>query len=155
MYGREEDSRYLDIFEERPAEIPHFMPLPMLAAVAVIKMRIVATHDARKKSLELFQSTTTGEKLSPVQSVMTSILEGDDVFRAKMEAQRAQLNRLLDQIHLNNPTMLPALLNPYPLLGQGDPALLNPDPRLGQGDPRHHNDGDPPEAYPGNHHTFG
>jgi hypothetical protein len=124
IYGHEKDCRYLEIFEECPDERPHSMCLPLLVAVAVIKMRIVATHDARKKSLELFQLTSSGEKLSPVQSVITSILEGDDTFRAKMEDQRAQLNRLLDQIHLNNPTMLSALLNPYPLLEQGDPDEL-------------------------------
>jgi hypothetical protein len=141
MYGHEEDCRYLDIFEECPNDLPRYMPLPLLVAVAVIKMRIVATHDARKESLELFQMTATGEKLSPVQSVMTSILEGDDTFRAKMETQRAQLNLLLDQIHLCNPTMLPALLNPDPLLEQVDPG--------------YHNNGQPPEAYPGGYHIYG
>jgi hypothetical protein len=132
LYGHEEDCRYLDIFEECP-DARHSMCLSMMVAVAVIKMRIVATHDARKKYLELFQLTSSGEKLSPVLSVMTSILEGDDTFRAKMEDQRAQLNRLLDQIHLNNPTMLPALLNPNPLLARDDPG--------------YHTDGHPSAAF--------
>ena len=84
IYPRETNCRYLDVFEDIFSNKKPQADLAYLLALVIIKLRIVAAHDAAMQSLE-------------------------DV---DVESQREQANRLLDVIHLQNPSMIPALLNP-------------------------------------------
>jgi hypothetical protein len=125
IYGRREGSRYLDFFDEPNVNRNlKFMGLGLLMAIATIKMRLVAAHQAQKESTNLFNRTPAGETtLAPVRSVISDMIEeGDESFRDQMNRQHTQLNRLLDVIHERNATVLPALLNPTPLRSQPSPG---------------------------------
>ena len=124
LYGHQEDCRFLDIFQECPDANLKYTDIAHLVALACIKMRLVAADKASIKSMEHFQLSAGGEALSAVQSIVSENVIGDADFRAKMEAQQAQLNRLLDLIHERNASMLPALLNPNPLRSQPSPEYL-------------------------------
>ena len=126
LYGHQEDCRFLDIFEECPDARPEYMSLPLLVAVACIKMRLVAAFEASRKSIQQFQSTSGGKSLEAVESVVSKNVLGDDALQARMRAQQGQLDRILDLIHSNNATMLPALLNPQPLQSQPAPQYYSP-----------------------------
>ena len=111
----------MDIFQECPDVNTQYIDLALLVALACIKMRLIAAYKASTKSVEQFQSSAGGEMLSAVHSVVSENVLGDAKFTAKMQAQQAQLNQLLDLIHQHNPTMLPALVNPGPLNSQPAP----------------------------------
>ena len=105
LYPKEEGCRYLDIFEESPNVNPKDMNLSFLVALCIIKLRLVAAYDAKKQG--------GANNMSDEES-------------AKIESNRRQIQRLMDQIHKNNPSMLPSLINPMPLKSQPLPDFHSP-----------------------------
>ena len=123
IYPREENCRYLDIFQDIfSTQNPQEVELPFLVALAIIKLRIVAAHDAALQSVDLAMEGT-GQRIQEVQPALKDMLFCEHV---DVESQRQQVNRLLDAIHLQNPSMLPALINPGPLTAQPPPAVYTP-----------------------------
>lgn len=93
--------------------------LPFLVALAIIKLRVVAEHEAISQSLELAFEGTAGQRIQEVQSTVKDML----LPNIDMESQRRQLQRVLDAIHLHNPSMLPAIINPTPITEQPRPDI--------------------------------
>lgn len=132
---REKNCRYLDIFEERPALDDEDTPLAFLVALLVIKLRTFASYDATCQSVTMAFETTCGQRIQEVQTAVTDMLIVSQMVN--IDSQRRQVERLINLFHRNNPSTLPAILNPHPILKrrrpptrvQGDPAevydLLN------------------------------
>lgn len=126
IYPREPDCRYTDINLLEIATIENErISAPFLVALAIVKLRIVAAHDATCKSIELAFSEkgTAGQRIHQVQSIVKDMLIRADV---DVESQRQQTNYLLDAIHRSNPSMLPAILNPGPIADQPCPEAIIP-----------------------------
>lgn len=111
LYGRETNSRYQDIVDSCVAE---GTPIAFQLALAIIKLRIVATNDATSRAIDSFFATAAGQQIHPVRSIVEEMLVDGQV---DVEIQRQQANRLLDAIHVQHPSFLPAILNPAPIIG--------------------------------------
>jgi hypothetical protein len=123
MYPRQENCRYLDIFEEVE---PDAVDLTELLAFAVMKMRLVAVYDSRMNELEAFTSTEASKLLgSDELGVMRRNVIGTIEEEAKLADQRRQLDQILDCIQARNAVILPALLNPAPMLSQARPSYYS------------------------------
>lgn len=118
IYPRETNCRYRDIFDEIPHYDERFHSLAFLMALAIIKLRIVAAHDAASRSVDLALQTSYGPSIHEVRSQLIEMLVGCNVH---VEDQRRQVKRLFDLIHQNNPSMLPSILNPRPMKVQPPP----------------------------------
>lgn len=103
IYPKLEDDGALlqDIFEEFPDDRRvNFASLANYVAILVIKLRCIAAHYAKKKR------DVSEEEVTKVEHV-----------------RNTQIPDLMDIIHKGNPTMLPALVNPAPLLCQPPPRM--------------------------------
>ena len=132
FFPRQKDSRFQDIFEEIPEASDQNVLLAFLVALLIIKLRLVAAYDAACESIDLaFDETTGGQRIREVKGAVREMLIDESMVN--ISSQRQQVERLVDVIHQNNPSMLPSILNPLPLLNQSRPP---PNIR-----------GDPSEAY--------
>lgn len=114
IYPRAKNCRFLDIFDEFPNVNYRDVPLSFLVALLIIKCRIVATYDATCRSIDLAFGATGGQRIHVVQHLVKEMLIDEGFMN--IESQRQQVDRLVNVIHRNNPSMLPAILNPTPLL---------------------------------------
>lgn len=126
IYARERDCRYVDMFEHYSNQELLKVERPFLVAMVIIQLRIVAAHEAAIQSLELALSGTAGQRIQEVRLAIQEMLVRPDVNVTRL---RQQVHRMLDAIHLLNPSMLPALINPRPILDQPPP------PRIVRGHP--------------------
>lgn len=106
IYPREVGCRYNDFFAECPSADEKYACLPMLVAVSIVKLRLVAAFDEQKK-----RGVTLDESFEHIQTI---------------ESNRRQIQAVMDRIHANNPAMLPSILNPMPLKSQGLPSFHSP-----------------------------
>lgn len=100
IYGHSD--LYTDIFKETGEKHCRFSQLPHFVAVLIIKLRLVAAFVAKKK-----------EGIEVLENEAVQI----------REVREMQIPDLLEVIHKANPTILPALINPIPLLSQIVPPL--------------------------------
>lgn len=124
IYPRKPNCRYSDICDEilnrtGIQEVKTFF----LVALAIVKFRVVAEHDAVSQSVDLAFEGATGQRIQEVQSTVKDMLVRKDI---DMESQRQQLDRILDAIHLHNPSVLPAMINPTPITEQPCPHPVTP-----------------------------
>ena len=105
IYPREEGCRYNDFFAECPSANNKYAGLPWLVAVCIIKLRLVAAFDEKKKG-----GVAQNESPEYVRSI---------------ESNREQIQKLMDKIDARNPTMLPCILNPEPLKSKGLPGAYS------------------------------
>ncbi|GAX29230.1 hypothetical protein FisN_28Lu089 [Fistulifera solaris] len=99
--------RYNDIFKECP-NLEHVkLTAPFLMAIVIIKLRIIASHDAAVRALDFTISETGAKRIQEVKAIVQEMLidTGIDVAH-----QREQLNHLLDHIQLEEPDMFNATL---------------------------------------------
>ncbi|GAX17186.1 hypothetical protein FisN_10Lh034 [Fistulifera solaris] len=116
IYPRNQNCRFRDVFEECANVNDRKAPLAFLVALLIIKCRIVATYDATCGSMDLAFGTTSGQRIQEVQSTVKElILDGALV---NIQSQRQQVERLLNVIQRRNAIILPAFLNPTPLLAK-------------------------------------
>lgn len=99
IYSREANCRYSNLFEQTSRQAQD-VQTPYNVALAIIKLRIVAAHDAA------------------VEEGTAPHLPNE----FNVERQREQINVLLSAIRHQNPSMLPALINPTPLTDQPPPS---------------------------------
>jgi hypothetical protein len=114
IYPREENCRFLDIFEECPAVNNPLVPLTFLVGLLIIKCARVATYDATHKSIDLAFEATGGQRIQEAKATVEEMLIDDELVNIDSKQQQL-LQRRINVIHRNNPYMLPALLNPLPL----------------------------------------
>lgn len=119
IYPKVIDARFINILEPFMYENTKYIDLSMLVAAACIKMRLVAIEMSQEQTMKAFNSSKLGVQASPVNHIVESMLPASD---KRLKGQRYQLDKLLDIIHQNNPAVLPALLNPDPLLNQPRPG---------------------------------
>ena len=120
FYPREANSRFQDIFEECPEADDQVMLLSFLVALLIIKLRLVAAYDAACESIDFaFDETTGGQRIREVKDAVKDMLIDESVVN--IDSQRDQIDQLFEVIHRNNPSMLPSILNPRPILSQPRP----------------------------------
>jgi hypothetical protein len=116
IYPRNENCRYLDIFKEVSWVNDRNATLAFLVALLIIKFRIVATYDATCGSIDLAFGTSNGQRIQEIQCTVKEMLLDETLMN--IENQREQVERLVNVIHRRNAIILPAILNPVPLLGK-------------------------------------
>jgi hypothetical protein len=131
IYPHVPNGRYVDPLEGLRESVLETLPLSYLVALCVIKMRMVAAYFARKIGVALFARTTFGEMIeqseaAPVVSRISEMLVGGDQEVQRIDSIRQQIERILERIHTNNPSILPAIINPEPLKGQSPPPYFRP-----------------------------
>jgi hypothetical protein len=111
LFPYEEYCRYDDIMlcvnDEANKEC---ICIRLLVAMCLIKMRLISVHINRKKAAEIGKHTYPGNNTINIEQEEQVIKE-----------QGIILSRLMERIHKENPSMLPALINPGPLMKQKDP----------------------------------
>jgi hypothetical protein len=125
IYPREKDARYKDIFKEcENAEDK--IELRSLVSLAIIKMRLVAVYEARKKVLDEMSAQLSADELETERRRIMGSAEHEHA----LSDQRRQLDKVLDLIHSRNQYLIPALLYPDPLMelsGPNAPRSGSPD----------------------------
>lgn len=119
------------------------IPLPFVAALCIIKLRIIAAHDARVKHFEIFSQSQGGRLLGDSLTHVRAAYVGDQAERKMIQRQEKHLKRYLQLMHRINPSFLPSIVNPRPLMGQEHSCTWTP--------------GTPSEAYGvhyDSHHLF-
>ena len=106
--GKYEENHSITTVDIKPIQVAFFV------ALLIIKLRIVATYEATCGSIDLAFGTAGGKRIVEVQDVVKEMLVDESLVN--IESQREQVKRLIKVIHRNNSTMLPAILNPVPLL---------------------------------------
>ena len=111
LYGHHPGCRFQDMRKFFPDQyLPKFVSLYFVVALMVIKMRIIAQHNARTRILGVFTMAKFGRGLpKPIRAYIGSFHTYD---AALISAQKQQLDALLAYIHAANPVMLPSLVNP-------------------------------------------
>ncbi|GAX15112.1 hypothetical protein FisN_12Lu377 [Fistulifera solaris] len=112
MYPHEKDCRYHDFIQKYPKlSDENDVPLAFLLAALIVKLRLVATYDATRRSIDSGSHTTTGGK--SIQEVQMEVREKlIDEKLMNIESQREQVDQIITLIQRINPTLLPATLNP-------------------------------------------
>ncbi len=93
IFPREADCRFSDVSQIPKNKDLQEVELPFLVALLIIKLRIVAAHDAALQSIE---KASQG---------------GESCVRDDIDSQRKQVEQLMDAIDQQNSTMLPAIIN--------------------------------------------
>jgi hypothetical protein len=115
-YSVEPNCRYLDMFQQSTISKEPEMYLPYLVALAIIKMRVIAFHEAVLRTMDFAFEQTGVKRISEVQPVVREMLLGGKIDIA---SQRNQLHQIFDRIHNERaihgdeeePTMIEALLH--------------------------------------------
>ncbi len=114
IYPREPKCRFLNFFETCPDRNDRNVPVEFLVALLIIKCRILVAIGATCKSANLALGSVNGQRIHEVHSTVTEmVIDGELV---NIESQRQQADQLVDAIHRENAIILPAILNPAPLL---------------------------------------
>ena len=123
-------NRYEDMFtvcdKLYSGELCSDMDLCFLAALALIKFRILAKHEQRLKEYEALlphmERLSVGNTLTNVLHIIKEKLVGDKDWIKLMREQEDHLNKYLEMIQKSNKTFLPAVVNPAPLRSQPCPG---------------------------------
>jgi hypothetical protein len=121
IYPREKDSRYKDIFAEC-GNAEETIELRSLVSLAIIKMRLVAVHEARKKAIDAISPQVSAEERENKRRRIMGSYSAE--HEQTLSDQRRQLDKVLDLIHSQNQYLIPALLYPDPLMELGFPAVV-------------------------------
>lgn len=105
IYPIEPNCRFNDFLKECPKDDALKFTLPYLVALTIIKLRILASHEAIAQILDIVFEKTNGKRIQEVRPLVQEILAGSDAA-----TQRQQLNRVLDRIQNRIPNMFVAIL---------------------------------------------
>ncbi len=97
LYDGEVNCRYRDIFEECRNIDDVDLPGPHILALAIMKMRIIAAHEAVSQTLDFVFKKSNGKRIQEVRSQVQDMLLG---MNTDMDDQRDELNELLERIPL-------------------------------------------------------
>jgi len=94
-----------------------FSKISFVLALAIIKLRLVATYESLLEEVDEFSATTSSRILGPDGQVeVRQYLVGRVEDERKLADQRRQLLVLLDVVQARNASILSAFLYPEPLL---------------------------------------
>eukprot|EP00978_Attheya_sp_CCMP212_P006991 scaffold16341_cov53-Attheya_sp.AAC.4 len=128
MYERKDGMRFDSMDEWFPSPFHTRFTL----ALCLIKIRLISDVSVLRQNVDSFVDTT-GLDDEGVSSIVGGFVLDEKSRNVNLEEERRTVHRLMDVIHGANPTVLPAILNPGPLLRQSPPSYYSP--------------GDPTEAY--------
>ncbi|GAX25585.1 hypothetical protein FisN_28Hu055 [Fistulifera solaris] len=97
VFPLEPNCRFLDIFEECSTLNEQKYTMPFLVAMVIIKLRIIASHEAISQTLDFVFQKTSAQKIQEVRPILHHMLAGCD-----LTTQRQQLRRLLDKIQVDD-----------------------------------------------------
>jgi hypothetical protein len=118
IYPREVDCRYSDMFKDVLEDELEEVDLSFLVALFIIKLRLIAAHDLATQYIAFAFEGISGRRIQEVRPLVEEMVIRQDV---DLDSQRAQAQRLFDVIHRKNPSMLPAIVNPRPIMSQRPP----------------------------------
>lgn len=104
----------LDVLEPKTDD----MPLAFFAALCIIKLRIIATHEARLQQLKVFAKSQAGRLLGDCIVHVQTAYVGDKTNFKMIEHQKKHVNLYFGLMQKSNPTFLPSIVNPGPLMNQ-------------------------------------
>jgi hypothetical protein len=121
IYPREESCYEDPLRDYKTRKTQALLPATYLMALCIMKMRLVAAYNARRNGMEILRETNVGRVLGgEILSTVEDYLVGNCQL---IERMRQQVDAYLECIHANNPIVLPALLNPGPIIDQGQPTF--------------------------------
>lgn len=95
LYPVELNCRYLDIFKEcANMEGKEEVSGPYLVALAIIKLRIIASHAAISRTVDFALMKTDAHRIQEIRSIVQEMLVGSDAA-----SQCQQVNELLNNVH--------------------------------------------------------
>ncbi|GAX29229.1 hypothetical protein FisN_28Lh057 [Fistulifera solaris] len=101
----EPNCRFNDIFEECTKLDELTLLAPCLMVLIIIKLRIIATHEAVSAVLRYTFAETACKRIQQVGPVVHEMLAGGDV-----SIQRQQLEQLFDKMEVDHPSIIDDLL---------------------------------------------
>lgn len=113
IYPRNED-KFEDVLQLMPADAKtESIPLTFLAALSIMKLRIIETHYARSKHFVVFESTKCArvvglDNLSVIKRMYVGATEDGKIIKH----QEAHVDHYLRIIHSRNPEVLRAICDP-------------------------------------------
>lgn len=106
-----------DVLDTLKANAEDF-PLAFFAALCIIKLRIIAAHEARVQQLKVFAESQAGRLLDDsIEHVRTAYV-GDETKFKMIERQEKHVKLYFGLMQKNNPSFLPSMVNPGPLMDQ-------------------------------------
>lgn len=100
--------------------------LNFMMAVLIIKLRLIKKYEEDVKQSERFKQTTASQLLgNDPSTVIGDALHGGTAQARKIDRQKRLVETYMDEIDENNPTMLPAVINPGPLKRQPEPEFFS------------------------------
>jgi hypothetical protein len=96
LYAIEPNCRYRDIFRECPMLAAKSLTAPLLLALAIIKMRIVESHDCIMPAVESALKETECERIQEVRSVIQEMIVERNYNLSNQEQQRDRLLARID-----------------------------------------------------------
>lgn len=124
IYPRGQDKRE-DVFEVCGCSESYF-PLAFLAALCIIKLRMIAAYKTKQNQANAFSETRMGRNLGDAASVVREAATNRDGEAAIMAQQERHVTRYFKLMQKLNPTLLPAIVNPRPLKSQPPPQYIQP-----------------------------
>lgn len=105
----------------------NFSDISFVVALVVIKMRLVAVYESMLEEIHAFGATSGSHMVDPDgQAEVRRSLLGPAEDEFKLADQRRQLSFLLHAVHARNASIVPAFLNPEPMLSV--PTVDEPPP---------------------------
>ena len=126
-YQNLEEGEFLHFKDQDPEEhleLSAKIPLGFLLALLALKMKNVQKYEERKSKVEKFDEKLMQRPgpLKNCQNVIDCVhlflMGNKDVHKANYHDQKSQVDEILKKIQNANSIILPALLNPKPLLEQ-------------------------------------
>ncbi|GAX17206.1 hypothetical protein FisN_10Lu076 [Fistulifera solaris] len=106
-YPIEPNCRYFDIFEENSTADMGNLQLPLFVALAIIKMRIIASHNAISRSIDIAFEQADMKQILEVRSDLQDFLLDCDI---DVLDQSLRLNRIFEEIEREEPFLLDSML---------------------------------------------
>lgn len=100
-------------------------PLSSLAALAIIKLRIIAAYEAKLEQIKILAKTEMGKSLGDaMEHVQRILINRDGHSEQVIQEQEKHVQKYFRIMQSSNPTLLPSIVNPGPLKSQPVPDYI-------------------------------
>lgn len=123
LYGTAD--KFEDLLETVPNITEDSIGIAHYAALCIIKLRLVETHNARKKQAAILADTKAGQAIGDSMEHVQMRIIGDQEEQDKYRRQEEMVNKYFDIMDRQNPTLLKAVINPGPLKRQPAPQYIS------------------------------
>lgn len=102
-----------------------FYPLSFLAALCIIKLRIIAAYEAKVEQIKTLSKTGLGKGLGDaMEHVQRLHTNRDGESLEVVQEQEKHVHNYFRILQKRNPTFLPSIVNPGPLKNQAPPDFI-------------------------------